>query len=53
MVNNLKEIHIQDVTPAYALAMAQRRCEETLPNFIKKDEWPCNRLDLNPIKKLC
>ena len=43
---------IQDGTPAHTAKATQQWCKKNLPHFIKKDEWPANSPDLNPIKNL-
>ena len=42
----------QDEVPAYTSAMAQQICEAIFPNFIRKDRWPGDSPDLNPIENL-
>ena len=39
----------QDGAPANTIKLAQEWIEENCPEFIKKDEWPPNSPDLNPL----
>lgn len=39
----------QDGAPAHASRHAQEWLEQNTPDFIKKDEWPPNSPDLNPL----
>ena len=38
--------------PAHTSKLAQEWCSDNLPNFIRKEEWPGNSADLNPIENL-
>ena len=39
----------QDGAPAHSACQAQEWLEQNCPDFIKKDEWPPNSPDLNPL----
>ena len=39
----------QDGAPAHTSRLAQEWLEQNTPDFIKKDEWPPNSPDLNPL----
>src|SRR5258705_531409 len=39
----------QDGEPAHTSRLSQDRLERNTPDFIKKDEWPPNSPDLNPL----
>ena len=39
----------QDGAPAHTAKSVQEWCEENLPDFIPKDEWPPSSPDLNPL----
>ena len=39
----------QDGAPAHTARLAQQWIEQHCPDFIKKDEWPPNSPDLNPL----
>ena len=50
--NKSSATFIQDGAPAHTAKATQQWCKKNLPNFIKKDEWPENSPDLNPIENL-
>ena len=53
MVENVGSVILQqDSAPAHTSKLAQEWCSDNLPNFIRKDEWPGNSADLNPIENL-
>ena len=53
MVENVGSVILQqDGTAAHTSKLAQEWCSDNLPNFIRKDEWPGNSADLNPIENL-
>ena len=53
MVNDRStSIFMQDGAPAHRSAKAQRWCESNLPDFWRKEVWPGNSPDLNPIEEL-
>ena len=53
MHENMSEIiFMQDGAPAHTAIMTQKWCADNLPNFWRKDEWPGNSPDLNPIENL-
>src|ERR1044072_2829660 len=39
----------QDDAPAHSSPLAQERIGQHSPEFVKKDEWPPNSPDLNPL----
>ena len=43
---------MQDELPARRSATAQQLCQDNLPHFWAKGEWPGNNADLNPIEEL-
>jgi len=43
---------VQDRAPAPSSKATQMWCQVNLPNFIAKDSWPANSLDLNPIEDI-
>lgn len=45
-------IFMQDGAPAHRSAKAQRWCAANLPDFWRKEVWPGNSPDLNPIEEL-
>lgn len=45
-------IFMQDGAPAHTAKRSQEWCEEHLPKFWGKGEWPGNSPDLNPIENL-
>ena len=42
----------QDGTPAHTAKLTQEWCENNFPHFWRKEEWPGNSPDLNPIENL-
>ena len=53
MVNRRTEtVFMQDGAPAHTARVTQAWCEENLPGFLKKEEWPPNSPDLNRIIRL-
>src|ERR1700743_1329628 len=46
---NSNFIFQQDGAPAHTSRLAQEFLEQNTPEFIKKDEWPPNSPDLNPL----
>lgn len=42
----------QDVATTSTALVTQDWCRNDLPNFIFKEEWPCNSPDLNCIENL-
>ena len=42
----------QDGTPAPTAKFTQEWCRQIVPSFWRKDEWPGNSPDLNPIENL-
>ena len=50
--NKSSDTFIQDGAPAHRAKATRQWCKKNLPNFIKKDEWPANSPDLNPIENL-
>ena len=50
--NKSSATFIQDGAPAHTAKATQQWCKKNLPNFMKKDEWPANSPDLNPIENL-
>ena len=47
-----KLIFMQDGAPAHIAKMTQAWCAEHFPEFWRKDQWPDNSPDLNPIENL-
>ena len=45
-------VFMQDGATPHTAAATQTWCDENLPNFIRKDEWPGNSPDLNCIENL-
>ena len=45
-------VFVQDGALAHTATAAQDWCKKSLPIFVKKEEWPANQLDLNPIENL-
>ena len=45
-------VFVQDGAPARTAKGTQDLCKKNLPNFVKKEKWPANSLDLNPIENL-
>jgi len=43
----------QDGAPAHSSRVAQEWIELHSPEFVKKDEWPPNSPDLNPLDYPC
>jgi len=47
-----KAIFMQDGAPSHTSNLAQSWCSENIAHFWKKEAWPGNSPDLNPIKNL-
>jgi transposase len=47
-----ESVFVQDGAPAHTVKVTQRWCSENLSAFLKKDEWPPNSPDLNPVENL-
>ena len=43
---------MHDGAPAHTAKLAQQWCAENLPNFWRKEDWPGNFPDLNPIENV-
>ena len=43
---------MQDGAPARTAKLTQQWCSQKLPNFSRKEDWPGNSPDLNPIENL-
>ena len=53
MHSNMSEIiFMQDGAPAHTANLTQKWCSEHFPNFWRKEEWPGNSPDINPIENL-
>ena len=50
--NKSSATFIQDGAPAHTAKATQQWCKKNLSNFIRKDEWPANSPDFNPIENL-
>ena len=53
MARNMSEIiSQQDGDPAHTAKLIQEWCATNLPSFWRKEQWPGNSPDLNPIENL-
>ena len=52
VVNKRQFTFQQEGAPAHTSKQAQDWCLQNLPNFINKDDWPGNSLDLNLMENL-
>ena len=53
MLQNMSEFYsMQDGAPVHTAKLTQQWCAENLPNFWRKEDWPGNSPDLNPIENV-